>query len=37
MIKDLIGIPANVNVNAINHVMLENISIIKTASVEKVN
>ena len=35
MIKYLIGILAAVNVNVINHVMLENISIIKTLSVEK--
>ena len=33
--KDLIGILVIVNVNAINHVMLENIQIIKTVSVEK--
>ena len=34
-IKDLIGILVIVNVNVINHVMLENIQIIKTVSVEK--
>ena len=33
--KDLIGILVIVNVNAINHVMLENVQIIKTVSVEK--
>ena len=35
VIKDLIGILAMVNVNVINHAMLENIQIIKSASVEK--
>ena len=34
-IKDLIGILAIVNVNEINHVMLENIWNVKTVSVEK--
>ena len=34
-IKDLFGVQVIVNVNVINHVMLENIYIIKTVSVEK--
>ena len=34
-IKDWFGIQVIVNVNVINHVMLENIYIIKTVSVEK--
>ena len=34
-IKDLFGIQVIVNVNAINHVMLENIYTKKIASVEK--
>ena len=33
--KDLIGIIAIVNVNVINHVILGNIKITKTVSVEK--
>ena len=35
VIKDLFGIQIIVNVNMINHVMLKNIQIIKTVSVEK--
>ena len=35
VIKDLFGILAIVNVNVINHVMMENIQIIKTVSAEK--
>ena len=35
VIKDLFGIQITVNVNMINHVMLKNIQIIKTVSVEK--
>ena len=35
MIRDLFGILAIVNVNVINDVILENIQIIKTATVEK--
>ena len=34
-IRDLFGIQVIVSVNAINHVMLENIQTMKTASVEK--
>ena len=34
LVKDLFGIPAIRNVNAINHVMLENIQFMKTVSVE---
>ena len=33
--KDLFGIPVNVNMNVINHVMLDNIQIMKVVSVEK--
>ena len=35
LLKDLIGILAILNDNVTNHVMLENIQIIKTVSVEK--
>ena len=35
VIKDLIGIIEIVNVNMINHVILENIQIVKTVGVEK--
>ena len=35
VIKDLFGILAIVNVNVINHVMLENIQIIKVVNAEK--
>ena len=35
VIKDLFGILAIVNVNVINHVMLENIQIMKTVNAEK--
>ena len=35
-IKDLIEILVILNVNVINHVMLENVYIIKTVSVDKV-
>ena len=35
VIKDSFGIQIIVNVNMINHVMLKNIQIIKTVSVEK--
>ena len=34
-VKDLFGIQVIVNVNAINHVMLESIQIMKIVSVEK--
>ena len=37
VITDLFGILAIVNVNVINHVMLENIQIMKIVNVEKVN
>ena len=33
MIKDLFGILANVNMNRINHAMLENIQTVKIANV----
>ena len=37
VIKDSLGIQAIVNVNVINHVMLENIYITKTENAEKVS
>ena len=36
-IKDVFGIQVISNVNAMNHVMLDNIQIMKIVSVEKVN
>ena len=36
-IKDIFGIQVISNVNPMNHVMLENIQIVKIISVEKVN